>query len=121
MVTLLLSPGTVGAHFPYNAVMIRKIACAIVSYVSLTSAAVGLPPDVMAFPHKAGENANCLPAQTDGKTPDQLVKEYVDLLASRACAAQEAERRALADRYKGNRDVLNALMPKIGFVGFKRY
>lgn len=103
--------------------MIRanKIAGAIVSYVLLTSAAAGLPPDVMAFLHKAGQNANCLPAQTDGKTPDQLVKEYVDLLASKACAAQEAERRALADRYKGNRDVLNALMPKIGFVGVSRY
>ena len=99
---------------------LNKIAGAIIAYVLLTSAVAGLPPDVMAFLDTQAGNAKCRPTPTGGETRDQLVKESQELLASKACAPQEAERRALAERYKGNRDVVRSLTPKIGFFNVYR-
>jgi hypothetical protein len=106
-------------EFGYYGSMVRtnQIAGAIAALFLLTSQASPLPADVQAFLHRQAENNTCRPAQTTGKTPNQLVQEFLTVLASKACAAQEEERRLLADRYKGNDDVRRALTPKIGFVG----
>ena len=80
-----------------------------------------LPADVTAFIERDRQTASCRLTQPKGKTPNEIIDEYVALRSSEGCAFLERERRILVERYKDNRAVMNALTPKIGFVGVETY
>ena len=80
-----------------------------------------LPDDVMAFIERDRQTASCRLTQPKGRTRQEIIDEYLALRSSEQCAFLESERRILIERYKDNRDIMNVLALKIGFVGVETY
>ena len=76
-----------------------------------------LPPDVSSYLQRDRQTAACQPKRSPGLSLDEIVDNFMAARQSPRCAELERERRALMERYKDNKDVVNALTLKIGFIG----
>src|SRR5260221_14762581 len=84
---------------------------------ALAADANRLPPDVESFLQRQQHSATCQLNQAKGSNVQEVLQNFKAILASEGCADLQRERGALAERYKDNKEVMNALTPKIGFVG----
>jgi|SRR6185503_11437602 len=101
-----------------------KRFCILMAAVVLPASAAERPPlpaDVAAFIQRDRQTVSCRLTQPKGKTPNEIIEEYVALRRSEQCAFLERERHVLMERYKDNQTVVNALRLKVGFVGVETY
>jgi hypothetical protein len=76
-----------------------------------------LPPDVTSYLQRDRQTVACQPKHAPGMSSEEVVDNFIIARRSQECAALERERRALMERYKDNKDVVNALTLKLGFIG----
>lgn len=76
-----------------------------------------LPPDVTAYLKRDRQVSECQPKNTAGLSTEQRVDNFIIARRSPACAGLERERKALLERYKDNKDVVEALTLRIAFFG----
>ena len=76
-----------------------------------------LPTDVAAYLDRDRQVAICQPKHLPGLSLEQIVDNFIIARRSEACAALERERRALLERYKENKDVVEALTLRVGTRG----
>src|ERR1700741_2874411 len=76
-----------------------------------------LPADVNAYLERDHRTPACQPKNTAGLSTEQRVESLIIARWSAACADLERERKALLERYKNNKQVVDALTLKIDFFG----
>ena len=89
----------------------------IVVAAALTAQSASLPDDVISFNRKVELTIACHPK---GETIEQVTESLAALQSRKECVDLEHERAALMERHKDNKDALNALRPKFGFVSVYR-
>src|SRR5882762_8672341 len=92
------------------------IVGAVIVGLPLTAESAPLPPDVTSYIQRDRQTVACQPKPSEGLTAREIVENFPAIRDNKECADLERERRALMERYKGNKDAVNALTPKVGFV-----
>jgi hypothetical protein len=85
--------------------------------LSVAAQSPPLPPEVISFNRRVQQTVACHPK---GETIEQVMESLAALQSQKECADLERERAVLIDRYKDNKDAVNALKPKFGFVSVYR-
>ena len=90
------------------------VSCALPALAAETAP---LPPDVTAYLKRDHQVTECQPKNTAGQSTEQRVDAFIIARRSPACAGLERERKAVLERYKDNKDVVEALTLRIAFFG----
>ena len=83
----------------------------------LAAETANLPADVTAYLQRDRQTPECQPKHTPGLSLEEVVDNFITARQSPACAELERERRALLQRYKDNKEILDALALKVGSPG----
>jgi hypothetical protein len=83
----------------------------------LAAETAALPADVAAYLERDRQNAACQPKHLPGLSLEEIVDNFIIARQSPACATLERERKALIERYKENKDVVDALVLRVGTRG----
>jgi hypothetical protein len=99
-----------------------KFACALMATLFaaapvLAAETASLPADVSSYLARDRQTAACQPKHLPGLSIEQIVDNFIIARWSAACAPLERERKALIERYKDNKDVVDALALKVGTRG----
>jgi hypothetical protein len=76
-----------------------------------------LPADVAAYLERDRQTPECQPKNVAGQSTEQRVDAFIIARRSPACTGLERERKALIERYKDNKQAVDALTLKISFFG----
>jgi hypothetical protein len=76
-----------------------------------------LPSDVAAYLERDRHVAACQPKHLPGLSLEEIVDNFIIARWSPACAPLERERKALIERYKENKVVVDALALRVGTRG----
>jgi hypothetical protein len=97
--------------------LVYALTFGVVAFPVLAAETAPLPADVTAYLQRDRQTPVCQPKNTAGLSTEQLVDNLIIARRSPACADLERERKALLERYKDNKDVVDALTLRIGFFG----
>jgi hypothetical protein len=84
---------------------------------ALAAETAPLPADVAAYLQRDRQKPECQPKHTPGLSLEEVVDNFITARQSPACAELERERRALLERYKDDKEVVDALALKVGSPG----
>ena len=98
-----------------------RFACALIAVLfalpALAAETARLPAEVAAYLQRDHQTVECQPKNIAGQSTEQRVDAFIIARRSPACTGLERERKALLERYKDNKDVVEALTLKIAFFG----
>ena len=93
------------------------LTAALLAAPALAAETAALPADVAAYLERDRQNAACQPKHLPGLSLEEIVDNFIIARQSPACATLERERKALIERYKENKDVVDALALRVGTRG----
>jgi hypothetical protein len=96
---------------------ISALTAAVLAAPALAAETAPLPPDVTAYLERDRQTAACQPKHLPGLSLEQIVDHFIIARQSPACADLERDRRALIERYKDNKEVVDALALRVGTRG----
>jgi len=93
------------------------LTAALIAAPALAAETAALPADVAAYLERDRQNATCQPKHLPGLSLEEIVDHFIIARRSETCAPLERERKALLERYKENKDVVEALTLRVGTRG----
>jgi len=93
------------------------LTAALLASPVLAAETAPLPSDVAAYLERDRQVAVCQPQHLPGLSLEQIVDNFIIARRSETCAPLERERKALLERYKENKDVVEALTLRVGTRG----
>jgi len=102
---------------PASTRSLHALIAVLFAVPAFAAATAPLPSDVTAYLERDRQTAVCQPKHLPGLSLEQIVDNFIIARRSPACTPLERERKALIERYKDNKDVVEALTLRVGTRG----